>query len=52
MRTELGLAGQHHSRCPAKTPGAGIYLPMSELRQFDVKAHEILKREYSDRFTR
>ena len=28
-----------------------IYLPMSELQQFDVKAHEILKREYSDRFT-
>ena len=29
-----------------------IYLPMSELQQFDVKAHEILKRSYSDRFTR
>ncbi|MEP6791601.1 MAG: presqualene diphosphate synthase HpnD [Ramlibacter sp.] len=28
-----------------------IYLPMSELQQFDVKAHEILKRQYSDRFT-
>ena len=28
-----------------------IYLPMSELQQFDVKAHEILKRSYSDRFT-
>ena len=31
-----------------------IYLPISELQQFDVKAHEILKRErpwgYSDRF--
>jgi 15-cis-phytoene synthase len=31
-----------------------IYLPMSELQQFDVKAHEILKRDapwgYSDRF--
>lgn len=27
-----------------------IYLPVSELRQFDVKAHEILKRSYSDRF--
>ena len=27
-----------------------IYLPMSELQQFDVKAHEILKRTYSDRF--
>jgi 15-cis-phytoene synthase len=29
-----------------------IYLPMSELQQFDVKAHEILKRTYSDNFTR
>ncbi|RYF42186.1 MAG: squalene synthase HpnD [Comamonadaceae bacterium] len=29
-----------------------IYLPVSELQQFDVKAHEILKRQYSDRFTR
>ncbi len=32
-----------------------IYLPVSELQQFDVKAHEILKRDapwgYSDRFT-
>ena len=28
-----------------------IYLPMSELQQFDVKAHELLKREYSSRFT-
>ena len=28
-----------------------IYLPLSELQQFDVKAHEILKRQYSDRFT-
>jgi phytoene synthase len=28
-----------------------IYLPMSELQQFDVKAHEILQRQYSDRFT-
>ena len=32
-----------------------IYLPISELQQFDVKAHEILKREkpwgYSERFT-
>ena len=27
-----------------------IYLPISELQQFDVKAHEILKRTYSDRF--
>lgn len=32
-----------------------IYLPMSELQQFDVKAHELLKRDspwgYSERFT-
>jgi 15-cis-phytoene synthase len=28
-----------------------IYLPVSELQQFDVKAHEILKGTYSDRFT-
>ena len=28
-----------------------IYLPVSELQQFDVKAHEITKRQYSDRFT-
>lgn len=28
-----------------------IYLPVSELQQFDVKAHEILGRRYSDRFT-
>ena len=28
-----------------------IYLPVTELQQFDVKAHEILKRTYSDRFT-
>ena len=28
-----------------------IYLPMSELQQFDVKAHEILARQPSDRFT-
>ena len=28
-----------------------IYLPVNELQQFDVKAHEILKRAYSDRFT-
>ncbi len=32
-----------------------IYLPVAELQQFDVKAHELLKREspwgYSDRFT-
>jgi len=27
-----------------------IYLPVNELQQFDVKAHEILKRVYSDRF--
>lgn len=28
-----------------------IYLPVSELRQFDVKAQEILNRGYSERFT-
>ena len=28
-----------------------IYLPLSELQQFDVKAHEILNRKYSQRFT-
>ncbi|MBG9387467.1 presqualene diphosphate synthase HpnD [Caenimonas aquaedulcis] len=28
-----------------------IYLPVSELQQFDVKAHEFLSRTYSDRFT-
>jgi phytoene synthase len=28
-----------------------IYLPVNELQQFDVKANEILKRTYSDRFT-
>ncbi|MFZ2309566.1 MAG: presqualene diphosphate synthase HpnD [Rhodoferax sp.] len=28
-----------------------IYLPVNELKQFDVKAHEILKRSYSERFT-
>jgi len=28
-----------------------IYLPVSELQQFDVKAHELLKRQYSERFT-
>jgi phytoene synthase len=28
-----------------------IYLPVNELQQFDVKAHELLKRSYSDRFT-
>jgi len=27
-----------------------IYLPVSELQRFDVKAHEITKRTYSDRF--
>jgi phytoene synthase len=27
-----------------------IYLPMSELKQFDVKAAELLERKYSDRF--
>jgi 15-cis-phytoene synthase len=28
-----------------------IYLPMNELKQFDVKASELLERRYSDRFT-
>ncbi len=28
-----------------------IYLPVNELQQFNVKAHEILNRQYSDRFT-
>jgi 15-cis-phytoene synthase len=28
-----------------------IYLPVNELQRFDVKAHEIFKRSYSDRFT-
>ena len=28
-----------------------IYLPVNELKQFDVKAQEILKRTYSERFT-
>jgi phytoene synthase len=28
-----------------------IYLPVNELKQFDVKAHEVLNRSYSDRFT-
>jgi len=28
-----------------------IYLPMNELKQFDVKAAELLERRYSDRFT-
>ncbi len=28
-----------------------IYLPMSELQQFGVKAHELIERKYSDRFT-
>ena len=27
-----------------------VYLPVAELQQFDVKAHEILNRQYSDRF--
>jgi phytoene synthase len=27
-----------------------IYLPINELQQFDVKAHEITQRKYSDRF--
>ena len=28
-----------------------IYLPMSEMQQFEVKAHEVLKGVYSERFT-
>ena len=28
-----------------------IYLPLSELQHFEVKAHEILERQYTDRFT-
>lgn len=28
-----------------------IYLPVEDLQRFDVKAHEILNRKYSDRFT-
>ena len=28
-----------------------IYLPVNELQRFEVKAHEILKRNYSERFT-
>jgi phytoene synthase len=28
-----------------------IYLPVNELQRFDVKAHELLKRQYSERFT-
>lgn len=28
-----------------------IYLPMSELKQFDIKAQEVLNRGYSERFT-
>jgi len=28
-----------------------IYLPVNELQIFDVKAHEVIKRQYSDRFT-
>lgn len=28
-----------------------IYLPVNDLQKFDIKAHEILKRQYSERFT-
>jgi phytoene synthase len=28
-----------------------IYLPVNELQQFEVKAHEVLNRQYSERFT-
>ena len=50
----LGLAFQLTNiiRDVGEDAGRGrIYLPVSELQQFDVKASEILKRTYSDRFT-
>jgi phytoene synthase len=28
-----------------------IYLPIDELKQFDVKAQDLMQRQYSDRFT-
>jgi phytoene synthase len=28
-----------------------IYLPMDEMKQFDVKAQDLMQRQYSDRFT-
>ena len=49
----LGLALQLTNiiRDVGEDAGRGrIYLPINELQQFDVKAHEITKREYSPRF--
>jgi phytoene synthase len=52
-RTDHGLcaqagpgfpADQHHPRRGRRRLRGRIYLPVSELQQFDVKAHEILKR--------
>ena len=54
IRTHAGLAFQLTNiiRDVGEDAMLGrIYLPVSELQQFDVKAHEILKRTYSDRFT-
>ncbi len=51
---KLGLAFQltHIIRDVGEDAMRGrIYLPISELQQFDVKAHEILQRQYSERFT-
>ena len=50
---KLGLAFQLTNiiRDVGEDAGLGrIYLPVSELQQFDVKAHEILKRVHSERF--
>ncbi len=50
----LGLAFQLTNiiRDVGEDAGRGrIYLPLSELQEFDVKAHEILNRNYSSRFT-
>ncbi len=50
----LGLALQLTNiiRDVGEDAGRGrIYLPVNELQQFDVKAHELLNRVYSDRFT-
>ncbi|MBL8369905.1 MAG: presqualene diphosphate synthase HpnD [Burkholderiaceae bacterium] len=49
----LGLAFQLTNivRDVGEDAGRGrIYLPIDELQRFDVKAHEVLKRQYSDRF--
>jgi phytoene synthase len=49
----LGLAFQLTNivRDVGEDAGRGrIYLPIDELQRFDVKAHELLKRQYSDRF--